>query len=65
MRATVAKRIRRQVYVTGHHLGPVLYYRDSKGTVRADKQRQQYQQVKQQHKYRIQEGGGYKNEARH
>ena len=25
MRATVAKRIRRQVYGSGHHLGPIKY----------------------------------------
>lgn len=52
MRATVVKRIRRQVYGTGHHLGPVMYYKDHKGTVRADGQRQRYQLVKLQHKNR-------------
>ena len=50
MRATVAKRIRRQTYGTGHHLGPVVYYRDTKGTVVADNDRRLYQRLKHMHR---------------
>jgi hypothetical protein len=49
MRGTIAKRIRRQVYGIGHHPGPVLYLRNTKGTVKAGGQRQRYQLVKKQH----------------
>lgn len=50
MRSTIAKRIRRLAYGTGHHLGPVLYYRDTKGTVSADNARRLYQRLKHMHR---------------
>jgi hypothetical protein len=50
MRAIITKRIRRQVYGTGHHIGPVHYSKDRKGTVTADNQRQVYQRMKKQHR---------------
>jgi hypothetical protein len=50
MRATVAKRIRKQVYGTGHHPGPVVYFPGWNKGRAADAQRQRYQQLKQQHR---------------
>ena len=50
MRGTVAKLIRKQAYGAGHHLGPVLYYRDTKGTISADNARRLYQRLKIQHR---------------
>jgi hypothetical protein len=50
MRSTVAKRIRKQVYGAGHHLGPVEYFLGWNGGRVADGQRQRYQRVKQEHR---------------
>jgi hypothetical protein len=49
MRGTVAKQIRKRIYGTGHHLGPVRYYKNAAGEVEADTERQRYQYAKKQH----------------
>ena len=50
MRGAVVKRLRRVIYGKGHHPGPVLYVRVTKGTIRADKLRTFYQWAKRDYK---------------